>query len=70
MALIGARVVTRVASRIHNLRISESLFIAGLVLCLGLAVAVAFIGVAAIIGAFLAGMALAEATEGDERLHA
>lgn len=69
VALIGARVVTRVAPRIHNLRISESLFIAGLVLCLGLAVAVSFIGVAAIIGAFLAGMALAEATEGDERLH-
>ncbi|MBA2525588.1 MAG: cation:proton antiporter [Pyrinomonadaceae bacterium] len=69
VALIGARVVTRVAPRIHNLRISESLFIAGLVLCLGLAVAVSFIGIAAIIGAFLAGMALAEATEGDERLH-
>ena len=70
VVLIGSRVVTRVAPRIHNLRISESLFIAGLVLCLGLAVAVSFIGIAAIIGAFLAGMALAEATEGDERLHA
>ncbi|MCM3905123.1 MAG: cation:proton antiporter [Pyrinomonadaceae bacterium] len=69
VALIGARVVTRVAPRIHNLRISDSLFIAGLVLCLGLAVAVSFIGVAAIIGAFLAGMTLAEATKGDERLH-
>jgi Kef-type K+ transport system membrane component KefB len=70
VALIGARVVTRAAPRINSFRISESLFIAGLVLCLGLAVAVSFIGVAAIIGAFLAGMALAEATEGDERLHA
>jgi Na+:H+ antiporter len=70
VALIGARVITRAAPRINSLRISESLFIAGLVLCLGLAVAVSFIGVAAIIGAFLAGMALAEATEGDERLHA
>ena len=70
VALIGARVVTRVAPRIHNLRISESLFLAGLVLCLGLAVAVSFIGIAAIIGAFLAGMALAQASEGDERLHA
>ena len=69
VVLIGARVVTRVAPRIDNLRISDSLFIAGLVLCLGLAVAVSFIGVAAIIGAFLAGMALAEATEGNERLH-
>lgn len=69
VALIGARVVTRVAPRINSLRISESLFIAGLVLCLGLAVAVSFIGVAAIIGAFLAGMVLVEASEGDERLH-
>ncbi len=69
VALIGARLITRVAPRIHNLQSSESLFIAGLVLCLGLAVAVSFIGVAAIIGAFLAGMALAEATEGDDRLH-
>lgn len=70
VALIGARVVTRVAPGITNLRISESLFIAGLVLCLGLAVAVSFIGIAAIIGAFLAGMALAQASEGDERLRA
>jgi Kef-type K+ transport system membrane component KefB len=70
VVLVGARVVTRVAPRINNLRIRESLFIAGLVLCLGLAVAVSFIGIAAIIGAFLAGMALAEASEGDERLHA
>lgn len=70
VALIGARVVTRIAPRINKLSISESLFIAGLVLCLGLAVAVSFIGIAAIIGAFLAGMALAQATEGDHRLHA
>lgn len=70
VALIGARVVTRIAPRINKLSISESLFIAGLVLCLGLAVAVSFIGIAAIIGAFLAGMALAQATEGDQRLHA
>jgi len=69
VAIVGARVVTKVAPRIHDLRISDSLFLAGLILCLGLAVAVSFIGVAAIIGAFLAGMALAEATEGDERLH-
>ncbi len=69
VALVGARVVTRVAPRIQNFHISESLFIAGLDLCLGLAVAVSFIGVAAIIGAFLAGMALAEATEDDDRLH-
>jgi Kef-type K+ transport system membrane component KefB len=34
-----------------------------------LSVAASYIGVAAIIGAFLAGMALAEATEGNETMH-
>jgi Kef-type K+ transport system membrane component KefB len=69
VALIGARVITRLAARIESLRLGESPFIVGLVLCLGLAVAVSFIGVAAIIGAFLAGMAMAEASEGNRRMH-
>ena len=67
--LMGAPAITRLAPRIKALRISQSLFVFGLILCLGLSVAAAYIGVAAIIGAFLAGMALAEATEGDETLH-
>jgi Kef-type K+ transport system membrane component KefB len=67
--LVGTRVVTRLAPRIENLRVSESLFIFGLLLCLGLSAAAAFIGVAAIIGAFLAGMALAEATDGHPSMH-
>jgi Kef-type K+ transport system membrane component KefB len=45
------------------------MFILGLVLCLGLSVAAAFIGVAAIIGSFLAGMALAEASEDHPDMH-
>jgi len=69
VALIGARVLTRIAPRIESLRVQDSLFVFGLVLCLGLSVAVSFIGVAAIIGAFLAGMALAEATEGNDVIH-
>jgi Kef-type K+ transport system membrane component KefB len=69
VALIGGRIVNRLAPRIERLRIVESPFIVGLVLCLGLAVAVSFIGVAAIIGAFLAGMAMSEASEGNDRLH-
>ena len=69
IALIGARVITRLAPRIESLRIGESPFIVGVVLCLGLAAAVSFIGVAAIIGAFLAGMAMAEASEGNMRVH-
>lgn len=55
--------------RVENLRVNESLFAFALLLCLGLSVAASYIGVAAIIGAFLAGMALAEATEGNEAMH-
>ena len=69
VALVGAPVVTRLAPRIEGLRVAESFFLFCLVLCLGLSVAAAYIGVAAIIGAFLAGMALAEATEGNETVH-
>jgi Kef-type K+ transport system membrane component KefB len=69
VALVGAPVVTRTAPRIGRLRIGHSFFIFGLILCLGLAVAAAYIGVAAIIGAFLAGMALAEAAEDDHTMH-
>jgi Kef-type K+ transport system membrane component KefB len=69
IALVGARVLTRVAPRIERLRIGDSFFVFGLVLCLGLSVAAAYIGVAAIIGAFLAGMAMAEASEDNHTVH-
>ena len=69
VALVGAPVITRLAPRIVRLRIGHSFFIFGLVFCLGLAVAATYIGVAAIIGAFLAGMALAEASEEDRAMH-
>ncbi|HKS26619.1 MAG TPA: cation:proton antiporter [Pyrinomonadaceae bacterium] len=69
VALVGAPVVTRLSPRIGRLRIGSSLFIFGLILCLGLSVAAAYIGVAAIIGAFLAGMAMAEASEDDHAMH-
>jgi Kef-type K+ transport system membrane component KefB len=63
MAVVAAPVVTRVAPSANRLRSGHGMFIVGLVLCLGLSVAASFIGVAAIIGSFLAGMALAEASE-------
>jgi Na+:H+ antiporter len=63
MALVAAPVVTRVAPNADRLRSGHGMFILGLILCLGLSVAAAFIGVAAIIGSFLAGMAMAEASE-------
>ena len=69
IALVGAPVVTRVAPSVEKMRSGHGLFILGLVLCLGLSVAASFIGVAAIIGAFLAGMALAEAAEDRPGVH-
>lgn len=69
IALAGAPALTRLAPRIERLRVGDSFFIFGLVLCLGLSVAAIYIGVAAIIGAFLAGMALAEATEDNHDMH-
>jgi Kef-type K+ transport system membrane component KefB len=69
IALVGAPVITRLTPKIEGLRINQSLFVFGLALCLGLSVAATYIGVAAIIGAFLAGMAMAEASEGNHEVH-
>jgi Na+:H+ antiporter len=69
IAFVATPVVTRVASRADRLRSGHGMFILGLVLCLGLSVAAAFIGVAAIIGSFLAGMAMAEASEDHPNMH-
>jgi Na+:H+ antiporter len=64
----GARVVNRVEQPVKNLKIDHSLFIFALVLCFGLAAVSSLIGIAGIIGAFLAGVALSELTDGT-RLH-
>jgi Kef-type K+ transport system membrane component KefB len=69
VALIGSRIINRLAPRLERLRLSKPFFNIGLVLCLGLSVASIYVGVAAIIGAFLAGMALAEATETNHKMH-
>jgi Na+:H+ antiporter len=64
----GARVVNRVEQPVRNLKIDHSLLIFALVLCFGLAAASSLIGIAGILGAFLAGVALSELTDGT-RLH-
>lgn len=69
VALVGSRVLKRLAPAIQKLRLSKPFFNIGLILCLGLSVASIYVGVAAIIGAFLAGMALAEATEDNHKMH-
>jgi Kef-type K+ transport system membrane component KefB len=69
VALYGAPLMRRVLPTIQRLRIKEPMYIVGILIALGLAVVAADIGVSAIIGAFLAGMALAEATEHDHGMH-
>ncbi|HEX2034891.1 MAG TPA: cation:proton antiporter [Chloroflexota bacterium] len=60
VVLVGSRVVRRSTSILATLRVEDAPFAFALMLTLGLAALSAFIGLAAIIGAFLAGMVLAE----------
>lgn len=69
-ALLGAPLLTRLAPHFERLQLDNAFFAIAVVLCFGLAVAAGAIGVAAIVGAFLAGMALAEAAEQRHELHA
>jgi len=59
----GARVVGRFEPTVAKLRARNSAFVLSILLCLGLSLASIYIGMAAIIGAFLAGLALAEQSE-------
>src|SRR4030095_9532789 len=68
IVLFGSRVVNRVKQPVRDLKIDHSLLIFALVLCFGLAAVASLIGIAGIVGAFLAGVALSEATDGT-RLH-
>lgn len=63
MVMFGARVVRRMQPRVEKLRARNSAFILSIIFCLGLSLASAYIGMAAIIGAFLAGLALADHSE-------
>ncbi len=69
VVLVGEPVVKRVAPRIENKRGNQVLFVSALVLCLGISVAAAYVGVAAIVGAFLAGMTFAEVAEQRPTMH-
>lgn len=66
---VGARAVNRLRPRVESLKVGQSYLVFGLTLCLGLALVASYIGVAAIIGAFLAGMALSESAEGSDMPH-
>jgi Kef-type K+ transport system membrane component KefB len=62
-ALGGTRLLARQPRLLHAPRFSESPLLPAVIICLGLAAFAAHIGLAAIIGAFLAGMMVAETKE-------
>jgi Kef-type K+ transport system membrane component KefB len=65
VARFGTRTVRRVLPRVNaGLRLAESEFALAMTLLFALSVLAVYAGVAAIIGAFLAGMALSEAAKG------
>jgi hypothetical protein len=53
-------VIKKAAPQVERLRVGDSSFVFGLILCLGLLAAATYTGVAAITGVFLTGMALVE----------
>ena len=69
MALAGTRIVKAVAPKITTLQMRDPLFGFAMALCLGLALLSEQIGIAAIIGAFLAGMVLADRSDQEHLLH-
>jgi Kef-type K+ transport system membrane component KefB len=63
VALGGTRIVARWPDIFHAPKFSESPLLPAVILCLGLAAFAAQIGLAAIIGAFLAGLVVAESKD-------
>ena len=69
VALIGTQAVHRCGWRLESLRIRNAPFVVAMAACLGLAAFAAEIGLAAIIGAFLAGMVFADTKDEFELEH-
>lgn len=60
IVVVGRRVVRRMTPRVRRLSAGDPYFPLAMIICLGLALAAAEIRIAAIIGAFLAGLAFSE----------
>ncbi|NLC59258.1 MAG: cation:proton antiporter, partial [Armatimonadetes bacterium] len=63
MLFYGGRMIARARPAIERLHIGHSLYLVAIGLCLLLSVTAGYLGVAAIVGAFLAGVALSEASD-------
>ena len=60
MIFLGSKLIGRFHPHVDKLRARNSAFILSIILCLGLSLASVYIGMAAIVGAFLTGLALAD----------
>jgi Kef-type K+ transport system membrane component KefB len=63
MIFFASRVIGRFQPHVEKLRAQNSAFILSIILCLGLSLGSVYIGMAAIVGAFLSGLALADHSE-------
>ncbi len=63
VALVGTRVIRQYSIHLERLKVRNAPFLVAMIVMLGLSALAGIIGLAAIIGAFLAGMMLAEAKE-------
>lgn len=63
VVFLGSRIVGRLTPTVRRLRSSNPAFVLSMILLLGLSLASVYVGMAAIIGAFLAGLALADHRE-------
>lgn len=63
MIFFASRVIGRFQPHVEKLRAQNSAFILSIILCLGLSLASVYIGMAAIVGAFLSGLAFADHSE-------
>jgi Kef-type K+ transport system membrane component KefB len=63
MIFLGSRIMGQLTPTMRRFRSSNAAFILSVTLCLGLSLASVYVGMAAIIGAFLAGLALADHRE-------
>jgi len=61
--VVGQRAAHRISAHLNRLRIANPAFVVSVALCLGLSALAEHIGLAGIVGAFLAGMAFAETRE-------
>jgi Na+:H+ antiporter len=66
---MGTHAVRKARRPVDELKINHALLIFALILCFGLAAIASLIGIAGIVGAFLAGVAFSEASEGTDLHH-